>query len=43
MQVFLSLMLSLEKLAKAASSKAQENRETLITERHIRLVANVSK
>ena len=42
MQVFLSLVLALNKLAKAASNKAQEDRETVITSRHIASVAPVS-
>ncbi|CAI8016261.1 hypothetical protein GBAR_LOCUS9987 [Geodia barretti] len=33
--VFLGLVLALNKLAKAASNKAQEDRETVITSRHI--------
>jgi len=41
-QIFLSLVLSLNRLAKAASSKAQENKETVITDRHIKMVVRVS-
>ena len=41
-QVFLSLILSLSRLAKAASAKAQESKETVITDRHIRMVAKAS-
>lgn len=41
-QVFLSMVHGLEKLAKAASSKARETKETVITERHIRSVIRVS-
>ncbi|CAI7988556.1 Centromere protein W [Geodia barretti] len=37
--VFLGLVLALNKLAKAASNKAQEDRETVITSRHIASVA----
>ena len=36
-------MLALNRLAKAASSKAQENKETVITPRHITAVASVSR
>lgn len=36
--VFLSLILALRRLAKAASSKAQESRETVLTERHLKIV-----
>jgi len=39
--VFLSLVLSLNRLAKASSSKAQENKEVVITDRHIKMVAKV--
>ena len=41
-QLFLSLTLSLKKLAKAASTKAQEGKETILTDRHIKLVFAVS-
>ena len=41
-QLFLSLTLSLKKLAKAASTKAQESKETILTDRHIKLVFAVS-
>lgn len=41
-QVFLSLLLALNRLARAASSKAQESRESVITPRHITAVAAVS-
>ena len=37
-KVFLSLILALRRLAKAASSKAQESRETVLTERHLKIV-----
>ena len=40
--MFLGLVLALNKLAKAASNKAQEDRETVITSRHIASVAPVS-
>ena len=40
--MFLSLVLALSRLAKAASSKAQESKETVITPRHITAVASVS-
>ena len=43
LQVFLSLVLALNRLAKAASDKAQESRETVITPRHITSVAAVSQ
>ena len=42
LQVFLGLVLALNKLAKAASNKAQEDKETVITSRHIASVAPVS-
>lgn len=41
-QVFLSLTLALQRLAKAASNKAQEDREAVITIRHITSVLPVS-
>ena len=42
LKVFLSLVLALNRLAKAAGNKAQEGRETVITPRHIAAVAPVS-
>lgn len=42
-QVFLSLIIALNRLARAATSKAMASKETVITERHIRLVAKVSQ
>ena len=41
-QVFLSLVLALSRLARAANRKAQEGKETVITPRHITAVAAVS-
>ena len=41
--MFLSLVLSLNRLAKASSSKAQENKEVVITDRHIKMVAKVER
>ena len=41
-QVFLSLKLALIRLSKAAGTKAQESKETVITPRHITAVASVS-
>ena len=40
--MFLSLMLALKRLGRAASAKAEESRESVITARHIEQVFAVS-
>ena len=43
MQMYLSLVLAMERLSKAALAKSRETKEKVITERHIKLIFKVSK
>ena len=42
MQMYLSLVLAMERLSKAALAKSRETKEKVITERHIKLIFKVS-